>query len=363
MGNPLGGNGGFGGDEPPIEQMPALLDALRGQQAGLQQAMVKNVQDLRGIDPKQFTGNVDGDPRNGDIYPDGVQEQAELLTGESPGVLTEEFQMHLQATKALRVDTLPPEPLTPTDLDDLLQRLAAHCGVDESDYEAWIPIEPEHIDDTAVGEYRAAVPGSIIRFYLETEGSMGVFSLLPSYETDVGFAWYSLSVSDADDGLRQSAIEAEESQRLSGLLTADGDRILETTPDRIRNASNLLGTLLHRENPSPTPDGWVVTDCERDVEASEFLAPRFTATFVHQESDVVLEALPEPADPPLDPTDADDTSDELSLSNPNDSDAAYRWKLSFAPDEVQEEVSYIFEERIAGQDFLQIMNEVSDLLE
>lgn len=359
--DPLDGNGGLGGEDIPAEPVPELVAILRGQRAEIQEKMVAMVREQYGIDPKTFTGSINGDPRSVEIYPDNPANQVDLLTGDSTNLIAEEFQMQFQMVEGLRVDTLPPKPLTPTDLDDLLQRLASHCGIDESEYEAWVPIEPEIIDETAVGEYRATVPGSIIRFHLETGGAIATFALLPCYETDIGFAWYSLGVTDADDGLLAATIESEEAQRLSGLLTSDGDRLLETTPDRIRNASNLLGTVLHSENPSPTPDGWIVTECKRDDDASELLAPRYTGTFVHKETDIVLEVLPEPADAPLRSNNAEVDRDlsGMAISNPNDSDTAYRWNLSFAPDDVHDDLTDSFDEHVAGKDFNQIMAAVN----
>jgi hypothetical protein len=363
-GPPGGVGGGAGG--PPDEPIPDLVKALRGQREEIQEKMMALVLEKHGFNPRQFVGTIDGDPRNKHVYPDNPEDQAELLTGDSTSILSEEFQMQVQKTQGTRIDTLPPEPLTPTDLDGLLQRLAAAVGVNESDYEAWIPIEPEQIDDTAVGEYRAAVPGSILRFHLETGGVIATFSLLPCLETEVEFSWYALGIGDADGGLQNSVMEAEESQRLSGLISENGDRILETTPDRIRNASNLLNTVLHQENLSPTPDGWLVTECKRDDDASELLAPRYTGTFVHKVTDIVLEVIPEPAEAPLDDNDNGEPADEssgLSISNPNNPGNAYNWVLSFASDDIQKEIADSFSSQIAGREFTQIMKEINQLVE
>jgi hypothetical protein len=190
--------------------------------------------------------------------------------------------------------------------------------------------------------------------------------LLPCLETEVEFSWYALGITDADGGLRNAAIDAEESQRLSGLISEGGDRVLETTPDRIRNASNLLNTVLHQENPSPTPDGWLVTECKLDSETSELLAPRYTGTFVHKETDIVLEVIPEPAEPPLNDNDNSEPVDEssgFSISNPNNPGNAYNWVLSFAPEDVHEEIADSFSSQIAGREFAQIMKEVNQLVE
>lgn len=353
------------GASTPAEPASELVDALYGQHDRIREEMVAMVKEKHGLNPNRFTGEVNGDPRNGELYPDDPREQIDLITTDATSVLAEELSMQFQRAEGLRVDSLPPEPLTPTDLDSLLQRLAAHRGIDESEYEAWVPIEPEQIDNTAIGEYRAAVPGSILRFHLESEGQVASFTLLPCYETTIGFAWYVLSVTDADDELHNATIEAEEAQRLSSLLTADGDRLLETTPDRIRHASNLLGTVLHQKNPSPAPDGWLVTECQRDADASELLAPRYAGTFIHKESEIVLEVLPEPADNPFKNADAGPAEEQADapVQQPNDPSSAYQWEISFAPDYIHDELTDSFDKQVAGEDFTRMMTTINNLLD
>jgi hypothetical protein len=352
--------------ETDIETLdpPQLVQEMIGQDSQMQEAFAQRILRKRGVNPDYFTGEIDGDPRNKRAYPSEPREQVELVTDSGDDLLTEEFQMHMQSVGKPRIDSLPPEPLTPTDLKQLIDLVIESVDPIDSDYEVWVPIEPEIIDKTAVGEYRNAVPGSIIRFYLEYDGTFSIFTLLPTADSPIGFSWYYLSTRADDDSLTNGLLESEEAQGLSTLLDSDSNEVLERTPDRIRCASNLLGGMLHAEDPSPTPDGWIVTEAKHDEEKSDLFVPRFQASFVHQESDIVLEVTPLNADPVIQQNESEvtDTGLRLSVANTDPEDATHVWDLHFAPDHVEDEISEAFSPTVTGPELVDIMKAVNDAL-
>lgn len=344
----------------PDVEPPEIIKHLIGENLPIQEDYRAYLQDRYTFDPPAISGEVDGDPRDSTIYPDDGKAMVDLLTdtGEQP-LLGEEFSMVLQASQGTPVDLLPPEPLTPRNLDRLLSDLVD----DTADYEAWVPMETEIIDQTAVGEFRQLVPGSILRFHVDVGETMSMFTLLPD-RSPTGFSWYYLSTQPADGNMMEGLLDAEEAQRLSSLLTADGDRILESVPDRIKNASNLLSTHLHANNHSPTPDGWLTTHCEVDMEAGEFLAPRYEATFVHKSEDFVIEVKPINAESVIDSESSEVSSTEtkIKIHDPN-GDGTHTWELHFAPDPLTETIEQNYPVEINGPDFLDMMESINNLLE
>lgn len=349
--------------QPPTDELPSLgseteppapIAELIGVDEELSKSWERLVIEKAGIHPRSFTGEIEGNPRDGDVYPSGGEEMMDLVDPAEDGesLLSEEFSMAMQATTSDRCGGLPPKPLTPTELQTLLEKM---FDAFETNYSVWVPIEPEMIDKTAVGQYRQATQGSIIRFHIETNDTFSSFSLLAN-NSRCGFEWYHLSTSPAGSQMAEMAVNAGEPQRLESLLKDDGSRLLETVPDRIRSASNLLGAYIHTENPSPTPDGWITTTCEIADEA-KFFNPRYNATFAHQSSDAVLEVTPLEAKSAIDEEASETSTEGLKIAIDEDTvnTPTHTWEAHFVGDETAEELSEEFDKRVQGETLVEIM--------
>lgn len=348
-------------DGPPTPDenanTPAAIHSLVGVDKRLRENWLSFIRDVNGVEPAIFTGEVDGDPRDRSIYPEDPKEMASLLNPEvgAGSVLEEELSMAVQAVQAQRTDAFPPMPLTPTRLDDLLSMLMERF---EGEYEAWVALEPETVDDTAVGEYREAVPGSILRFYLFYEETASIFTLLPDTSPG-GFSWYHLSTQPEDSTPVQMVVESAEAQSLQSLLQEDGDRILQSVPDRIANASTLLGTYINTADPSPTPDGWLTTQCELADEA-KLLNPRYNASFVHKAEDIVLEVSPLPAEGVIEGGEETADSLKVELDGEELDKPTHTWELHFADEDVKDAVHEEYEQDVKGVVLMDMMETISE---
>lgn len=331
--------------------------------------------------PSTFTGELDSDPRSKHTYPEDPKEVINLMTetateAESPSkeetLLADEYQMQLHGITGLKARKLPPHPLTPHQLEDLLTK---HIGCPPKDYSVYVPIEPDSIDHTAVGEYRNVVEGDIIRFTIDYNRQAITFTLIPTFD-ESGFAWHSLGPTES--ALRNISIRGENTTELSELLEADNrSEFLTGLPDRITNAGHFLNRRISPKHPSPTPKGWVTTKCDLDREAGDFLAPRYTATFVH-ESDIVLvtepidnvttEFLGQPA-PTEDGTDyahpqlhknkPDDIPDDEDLDTITGDEATNTWDIEFAPAQLEATIKDKYSDPIPPSELYPLMDTIS----
>jgi hypothetical protein len=318
--------------------------------------------------PTYIDGENRINPRDRSLYPDDPTEQLELVKGDSrtesksdEDLIAEEFDMQMKRVMGLQCEALPSAPLTPTVLQEILDQAIPSS----LSYTCWIPMEAEIIDKTAVGEYREQVPGKILRFTIEHADHFTSFLLLPDI-SDIGFSWYHMKT--CGGGLREAMLDAEEAQRLQQIIQAEDEGILFSIPDRIKNASGLLHARLSATERSPTPDGWLTTLCERDADKSQIFDARYRATFVHQDTDTVLEIHPEKSTVEFQELQENRKKDKKEITfkgdfNDTESEVnGHTWELHFADDEVVEEIESEFEEVVTGRDIRKIMETVSDLL-
>jgi hypothetical protein len=318
--------------------------------------------------PREFTGKIDGDPRAQSSYSDDMEEMVETITGvgtkeqdSEDDVVAEEFSMQMQRLSGRVTEAVPPVPLLPQTLSNLLSDLVQ---APESDYTVWVPIESETIDKTAIGKFREETPGKILRFTIEYNDTFTPFNLMADFSEE-GFSWYQMKTTGGSmwDGL----LEAEEAQRLDEIVDAKGDsRMLFSVPDRVKHASSLLETRLTPSDPSAAPDGWVTTRCERDDEISELFEPRYNATFVHQETDMVLELHPEPAERVVEDADLDFNSDgsiQMDASDAKVEREPYQWDLHFAPDRITDDITSNFPDALRKLDIRRLLRRVDELAE
>jgi hypothetical protein len=337
--------------EPPEE-----VTELLGTSSKMEKQWIELFKERHSFDPNELTGEIDGNPRSKTAYPPSPDDQAELLTTGGDKLLTEEFQMHVQAVGGDRIDTLPPKPLTADELSELLERILDRDGTTE--YEVWVPLEGEIIERTAIGEYRQHMPGNIIRFRILKDELVSSFSLLP-FTDPLGFAWY--YVGTVPVGTGEKVMESEESQRLDSLVGNEGDSPLSSTPQRVLNATRLLNTFIHAEDQTAAPDNWLTTFCKLDELETELFQPRYNATFIHTPSEIVLEV--KPVQDSTVPTEQADDGVSVDITDDTLHEPTHTWSLSFADAEIEESIAEEFPAEIRGEELPTIMKAVDDRLE
>jgi hypothetical protein len=100
------------------------------------------------------------------------------------------------------------------------------------------------------------------------------------------------------------------------------------------------------------------------MDASEFLAPRYEATFVHKSEEFVIEVKPINAEPAIDFEASEYTDTEIRLeTNDANGPITHTWELHFAPDSLTEAIKQDYPEAVDGPDFLNMMESINNLLE
>jgi len=348
--------------EESTVEIPEKIKELIGRDPEIRSEWGKIVRAECGLDPLEITGEHDKDPRDQQLFEDNFDLFEETLNPDTnTSAIHEEFSMAITAATSEIIDTIPPKPLKPRELNDLFSNI---YDIPESERTVWVPIEPENIDETAVGEFRRKIEGSIVRFFVEYEETLSIFSLLPNMSEN-GFSWYFVSTNPIDAGISKAMLEGSESQRLDSMVGPDGYNILETVPDRIRDASTLLSKHIHTKRRSPTPDGWITTLCERNGEKSELFNPRYDATFVHKETEIVLEVKPLEADKLAsdENTTVDSSGVKIHFDPETVEKPTHTWELHFADDDIEEAIADSFEPEVKGDAFYEMMETINDELE
>lgn len=348
---------------------PPILDPISGKsRIRYGNRPLEEIEAKVGTHPIRLIGEMNSDPRSQNSYPNKVDKKTKLLLpDENAGVknedlLSTELDMQIKRTIGLPSTALPGYPYTPEELSGIF-RDAIPAPKDA--YTIWIPHEPETIDRTAVGEYRQCVEGDIIRFSVEHNNYFTTFVLIAD-ASEFGFSWYQMATTGGS--INDGFLQASESQRLEQLLRNDGKNFLATLPDRVRHASGLLGKRLTPDNQTPTPNEWITTMCKRDSEKSVALKPRYEATFIHKEKEIVIELIPLQANEVIEDLNGERTKDGYGVdieptTAAEEQPPGYEWEVSFANDRIAEELNEKYNEQIYAEDSAQMMVDISEMLD
>lgn len=289
----------------------------------------------------------------------------------------EETQMQIdKETTAHFTCRITPKPLTPSQL-----RKELSTKHDLSEITVWIRPEPEYIEHTAVGEYRQHVDGNIVRFSLDIgddDNTLVDFELRPDYSPS-GFSYY-ITVDDSPM-TKDGSLDADQARRLDAIKDCSPEELenILTIEEKVRSASLLLEKPLVGTETRCIPSGWMNANCEIDQAATEPLQPRYKGTFVHSESEIVLEfqgnqptetetrttnklmdditnrmmpdGFTQPTSPPSGKTDPPDI----------DKNETHSYEIHFASDEIKETIKAEFGTDVTGRELLHMMRKISEL--
>lgn len=325
--------------------------------------------EIQSLDPAPitFTGETDiTDPRQIRItkkfiagLSDGMDEQ--FTAGEIPprkAATGEEKQMQLQRElKAEFTAKFTPKPLTASQLDTEV----AEC-TGSGDETVWVRPEPtKYIAHTAVGEYRETVEGEIVRFAVEVSDNTPLleFALVPDL-SPTGFSWY---ITTNEKTTKKGSLDASQARRLEAITNCSATRqkkILNIT-EKVRLASILLDKPLVGAELHCLPDGWINTSCKIDGAATEPLHPRYKGTFVHSDSDIVVEFDGIPATTQSDGSGPTRRQSRRSSHADNSTQSGtHNYEVHFAPESVRHTIETEFGESVTGREMRHILRDIQD---
>lgn len=316
------------------------------------------------IPPEDIDSPFNLSPRDGlDGFPGYSDEDLMELQAQGPqpgnheeAVVAAEFDMTIRPAVNQHLSGIPPRPMTIQELDLFFRRC---YPLPKSEYDITVMPEDDTIKDTLVGVYRDRLDADVLQFQLHhADGYVNI--LLAPDTSPYGFGWYAGSPMEEGSGMDSLFESLPESPQPLEELLADSDKTaaIKDIPARIQNAAALINEPVTPDNPSPTPDGWVTTDCQRSNE-SELFQARFEASFVHEESGAVVEIKPLPPDTDKVTIESESgpAGDAITIAfEPNtDEDAGdHEWRLAFA-DNLVGPAAEIFPNPVSGE-------EIPDLL-
>lgn len=349
---------------PPVDQ--DAVDSLSPPQTG--------DPEIDNLNPRQFTGAYDFDPRNLDAYPDVADEESLGELRSQPvntreGILGRELTAQLATLNASHVPHLPPKPLT---ADALATHLTEHPPADgATDYTCWVSYETEGLSRRAVGAYRDHVDGYIVSFTIDIDdGPLISNELVPDY-SPAGFSWYA----DIKQGDTPLSVDKAKARRLDGLRETSNPAAALSPPDRLQSAAILLDSPMTGAEETPTPPNWTTTLCEIESDAPGHVHLRFHATFVHTPTQCVVEVTPLPV------TDAEKAASQMAMESiveqidldqspdVDDKDRTppdpyegptHKWELSYAPNGLEAAVTEEFSHAVNGRELKQLLEFISN---
>ncbi len=287
------------------------------------------------------------------------------------------LQMWKQDAERIPHSVLTPKPLT---VANLYNHLKHDSPWPLNDITVWVHCESEEIEETSIGQYKDDVPGYILRFSIEKADNPLIKVQLVPDQSDTGFSWYVKPNQEIIS--KDSELHLSQARRLKRLRESSNPEDILILPQQMLTASHFLERDLIDDEITPTPDEWVTTACKQSSE-SEFLLPRYDATFVHdsgavleveglpptaaerEEANSTMEAMvsgsmggpqPEPVGTAV-PSATGTTNNDESTDDPD-----HKITLHFGTDSAEEFIKAQYGWKVTGNEIYRIMRMIRDNL-
>lgn len=324
-----------------------------------------SITDPRAIDPTESMFEQMG----------AIQDQFDPTAHKSAVERAEDEERQIQMSRVATggfTSKLTPKPLTPKQLED---EVSDNHNI--ANITVWVRPEVEYMQHTAVGEYRTHVTGNIVRFALDLNAdnkNLLEFELIPDY-SPTGFSWY---VTADDTPLsKDGSLDQDQARRLDAIKDCSREQLddILTLEEKVRSASLLLEKPLVGAETRCVPAGWINANCDIDAEVTEPFQPRYKGTFVHSETEIVVEfrgnpptteeqeatnkavdhinqrMMPDAAPPPTQSVNMPDVEREDT----------HNYEIHFADDSVVETIKTEFGDNVTGRELLHMMRKIPEL--